>query len=83
MRSRQPMRQGMTGMWSTSQSTHERRTGRVDRKRRRSFNIPIVRAKFTSFAFLQVRLESLTYLFIQSVGEADNFDNTSCWQILQ
>ena len=28
-----------------------RRNGRVDRKRRRSFNIPMVRAKFTSVAF--------------------------------
>jgi hypothetical protein len=38
-------------MWSTSQASAGRRKGRVDRKRRRSFNIPIVRAKFTSVTF--------------------------------
>jgi hypothetical protein len=54
------MRQGVTGMWSTSQSTHVQRVGRVDRKRRRSFNIPMVSAKFTS---AYVRLSSLTILF--------------------
>jgi hypothetical protein len=37
-------------MWSVSQASAGRRDGRVDRKRRRSFNIPIVRAKFTSVA---------------------------------
>lgn len=51
MRSRQPMRQGVTGMWSTSQASAGRRNGRVDRKRRRSFNMPMVRAKFTSATF--------------------------------
>jgi hypothetical protein len=48
MWSRQPHKQGATGMWSVSQVSAGRRDGRVDRKRRRSFNIPIVRAKFTS-----------------------------------
>jgi len=48
MWSRQPERQGATGMWSVSQVSSGRRLGRLDRKRRRSFNIPIVRAKFTS-----------------------------------
>jgi hypothetical protein len=38
-------------MCSTSHVNTGRRDGRVDRKRRRSFNIPIVRAKFTSVTF--------------------------------
>jgi hypothetical protein len=38
-------------MCSVSQVSAGRRNGRVDRNRRRSFNIPIVRAKFTLLAF--------------------------------
>jgi hypothetical protein len=52
MRSRQPMRQGVTGMWSTSHASTGRRVGRADRRRRRSFNIPMVSAKFTSVIFV-------------------------------
>jgi hypothetical protein len=62
------MRQGMTGMWSTSQSSPERRLGRVDRKRRRSFNIPMVRAKFNSDDLVNDQAENLTYL-LQTIGE--------------
>jgi len=44
--SRQPLRHGATGIWSTSHVSVGRRNGRVDRNRRRSFNIPMVSAKF-------------------------------------
>jgi hypothetical protein len=52
IRSRQPIRHGATGMCSTSHVNTGRRDGRVDRNRRRSFNIPIVRAKFNSVTLI-------------------------------
>jgi hypothetical protein len=60
MWSRQPQRQGATGIWSVSQVSSGRRLGRLDRKRRRSFNIPIVRAKFTSVAFVDQASQPVT-----------------------
>jgi hypothetical protein len=62
------MRQGMTGMWSASQSSPGRRLGRVDRKRRRSFNIPMVRAKFNSGDLVKDQAENLAYL-VPTIGE--------------
>jgi hypothetical protein len=50
MRSRQPIRHGATGTCSVSQSSIGRREGRAERSRRLSFNMPIVKAKFTSVA---------------------------------
>lgn len=47
IRSRQCNMQAVTGMWSISQSAAKWRDGRTERNRRRSFNIPMVRAKFT------------------------------------
>jgi hypothetical protein len=49
IRSRQPIRQGATGTCSVHQSKSGRRAGRADRSRRRSFNMPMVSAKYTSF----------------------------------
>lgn len=73
-------------MWSTSQSNVGRRDGRVDRNRRRSFNMPIVRAKFTCVALVSRAYRGPDlFLIIQSNRREGrvNFDNTSRWQILQ
>jgi hypothetical protein len=80
-------------MWSTSHVSDGRRNARVARKRRCSFNIPMVSAKFT---FLILRLPgtrpvvSPVVAGLRSPGlfnnrreRLDNFENTSRWQILQ
>jgi len=93
MWSRQPHRQGATGTCSVSQVSAGRRNGRVDRNRRRSFNIPIVRAKFTLLAFAAGFVARLLFGTVgrklvhtscnQRRNCSNNFEITSRVEILQ